>query len=196
MTDTKHQPFPPRVASHAYLQALKAHLKQGGVIAYPTGSCFGLGGLPSHPRAIRHIIKLKKRPQHKGLIVIGAHKRQFKRLIQPLNTAQTAQVNQYWPGPYTFLCPSSGRVLPTLRGQQNTTLAVRVDAHPIARQLCHRLNTALISTSANFSGGVSCKTTRQTQALFGHHVAIVSGRIGQDHRPSTIFDLKTGHKLR
>ncbi|MBP6344398.1 MAG: L-threonylcarbamoyladenylate synthase [Neisseriaceae bacterium] len=196
MTNHPHRPFAPRVASHAYLQALKAHLKQGGVIAYPTGSCFGLGGLPTHPRAIRHIIKLKKRPQHKGLIVIGAHSRQFNRLIQPLSQAQEAQVNQYWPGPYTFLCPSAGRVLPSLRGQQNTTLAVRVDAHPVARQLCRRLNTALISTSANFSGGVSCKNTRQTQKLFGHEALMVAGRIGGDHRPSTIFDLKTGKKLR
>ncbi|MBP6116265.1 MAG: L-threonylcarbamoyladenylate synthase [Neisseriaceae bacterium] len=196
MTDHTHRPFPPRVASHAELLALKAHLKQGGVIAYPTGSCFGLGGLPTHPRAIRQIIKLKKRPQHKGLIVIGAAAHQFKRLIKPLSTEETTQVNQYWPGPYTFLCPNTQRVLPSLRGQQNTTLAVRVDAQPVARHLCRRLNTALISTSANFSGGVSCKTTRQTQALFGHAVMMVPGQIGHDHRPSTIFDLKTGQKLR
>ncbi len=192
----KHQPFPPRVASHTAILALKAHLKQGGVIAYPTESCFGLGGLPTHPHAIRHIIKLKKRPQHKGLIVIGAHKNQFKQLIQPLTSTQTDTVDGYWPGPYTFLCPSSPAVLPALRGHQNTTLAVRVDAHPIAHGLCRRLNTALISTSANFSGGVSCKTTRRTQALFGHEVMMVSGRIGTDHRPSTIFDLASGKKYR
>lgn len=196
MNDHTHQRFAPRIASHAALQSLKAHLKQGGVIAYPTGSCFGLGGLPTHPRAIRHIIKLKKRPQHKGLIVIGSNQRQLKRLIKPLNEAETATVTQYWPGPYTFLCPNASRVLPILRGQQNRTLAVRVDAHPIAQNLCRHLNTALISTSANFSGGVSCKTTRQTQALFGHETMIVPGLIGKDHRPSTIFDLKTGKKLR
>ncbi len=196
MTDTQRKPFPPRVASHALLQALKAHLKRGGVIAYPTESCFGLGGLATHPQAIRHIIRLKKRPQHKGLIVIGSDKGQFKRLIKPLSVEQTATVNRYWPGPYTFLCPSTQRVLPSLRGQQNTTLAVRVDGHPIAHQLCHALQTALISTSANFSGGVSCKTTRRTQALFGADVMMVAGRIGTDPRPSTIFDLKTGKKLR
>jgi len=50
---------------------LKNHLKRGGLIAYPTESCYGLGCLPTHTKALKKLIRLKRRPQHKGMIVIG-----------------------------------------------------------------------------------------------------------------------------
>ena len=50
---------------------LKNHLRRGGLIAYPTESCYGLGCLPTHTKALKKLIRLKRRPQHKGIIVIG-----------------------------------------------------------------------------------------------------------------------------
>jgi len=50
---------------------LKNHLRRGGLIAYPTESCYGLGCLPTHTKALKKLIRLKRRPQHKGMIVIG-----------------------------------------------------------------------------------------------------------------------------
>jgi L-threonylcarbamoyladenylate synthase len=58
---------------------LKAYLKRGGLIAYPTESCYGLGCDPDNRQAVQRILKLKQRPQCKGLILIASHYHQVAR---------------------------------------------------------------------------------------------------------------------
>ncbi|MCV2509504.1 MAG: Sua5/YciO/YrdC/YwlC family protein, partial [Neisseriaceae bacterium] len=70
------------------IRQAKAHLRRGGIIAYATESCFGLGVLPNHPKAISRLIKLKKRAVNKGLIVIGDTIEQFSPLISPLSASE------------------------------------------------------------------------------------------------------------
>ncbi len=62
-----------RPLSFQQIAQLRAYLKRGGVVAYPTESCYGLGALPDNVRGLRTLLRLKKRPQHKGMIVIGAN---------------------------------------------------------------------------------------------------------------------------
>ena len=61
----------PRILSASTLRKLQSHLKKGGLVAYPTESCYGIGCIPTLPKALNRLIHLKKRPQHKGMIVIG-----------------------------------------------------------------------------------------------------------------------------
>ena len=51
---------------------LKNHLKRGGLIAYPTESCYGLGCLPTHTKALKKLIRLHRRAPPQGMIGIGA----------------------------------------------------------------------------------------------------------------------------
>ncbi|WP_434779431.1 L-threonylcarbamoyladenylate synthase [Neisseria sp. Ec49-e6-T10] len=182
--------------AHRQLLHLKAHLKRGGVCAYPTESCFGLGGLPTHPAAIRRILKLKKRPAHKGLIVIAHEFKQIQYLLKPLEQTQKQTVFSYWPGPYTFVLEASKRVLPQLRGVGNTNLAVRITAHEPASFLCYWLNSALISTSANVAKARSIKDIRTLKQKFGQNVLVVQAPLGKSKKPSTIIDLKQNKTLR
>ena len=57
---------------------IRKHLQRGGVIAYPTESCYGLGCDPMNPHAVRRVLKLKKRSTSKGLILIAADIRQLR----------------------------------------------------------------------------------------------------------------------
>ena len=82
----------PRILSAAAARGLRAHLRRGSLVAYPTESSYGLGCLPTHRRALRWLMQLKKRPQHKGLIVIGNDLKQLEPLLQrlPENSFQVA----------------------------------------------------------------------------------------------------------
>lgn len=186
----------PRMLSASIQKKLKAHLKSGGVIAYPTESCYGLGCLPTHSRALLRVIDLKKRPQHKGMIVIGASFSQLQPLLKKPSEKTFEMLSQVWPAPKTFLLPSESQVLPHLRGKGRRKLAVRVPAHEGARQICKDLNTALVSTSCNRAGKRACKTEREVRRQFGRKVWVIGGLVGKQKSPSQIIDGETGRRLR
>lgn len=185
-----------RILSAAFVRRLKSHLKKGGLLAYPTESCYGLGCIPTSSFALRKLIHLKKRPQHKGMIVIGKNQAQLYDLIEMPSEAMQQRLQQEWPAPKTFLLPVGKNILPLLRGKRRNKLAVRVPAHAGARQLCHILNTPLVSTSCNRAGKRACKTEREVRRQFGRQVWVVGGKIGKQKFPSQIIDGETGQRLR
>ncbi|MHB9117697.1 MAG: L-threonylcarbamoyladenylate synthase [Burkholderiales bacterium] len=178
-----------------HLAEIRHHLERGGLIAYPTESCYGLGCDPRNYRAVRALQRLKRRPQNKGLIVVGYSFSQLRGLVAPLSASQLKQVEATWPGPHTWLLPVSKKT-PHWLGGRNKTLAARVTAHSIAAGLCHALDMALVSTSANRSGGKAAKTAKECRRLFGGQVLIIPGRIGRRRKPSTIQDLASGKIVR
>lgn len=181
-------PLPP-------IRHLRAYLKQGGVIAYATESCYGLGCDPRNARAVRRLLWLKRRPRAKGLILIGSEFAQFRRFIAPLPTALEARLHAWWPGPNTLLLPVSRRCPPWLRGK-HSKLAVRVTAHAETARLCQALGMALVSTSANRWGQKPLKTYRACKLAFRDKVLVLPGHIGKRKRPSTILDPLSGSVLR
>jgi len=174
---------------------LHAHLRRGGLIAYPTESCYGLGCDPRNPRALQRLIRLKGRSAAKGLLLIADHFKRLKPFIRPLSAADRARVERTWPGPVTWVVPASAACLPELTGGR-PTIAVRVTAHPGATRLCRSLGMALVSTSANKSGHKPAKTAAECRRIFGAQVRVIAGRIGQRRRPSTLIDLATGTLFR
>jgi len=174
---------------------LRVHLRRGGLIAYPTESCYGLGCDPRNPRALKRLIRLKGRSAAKGLLLIADHFKRLQAFIRPLSAADRARMQQSWPGPVTWVVPASGACSPLLTGGR-PTIAVRVTAHPGAARLCRRLGMALVSTSANKSGKKPAKTAAECRRIFGAQVRVIDGRIGTRKRPSTLIDLTTGTVLR
>lgn len=179
----------------AVARDLRYFLKSGGIIAYPTESCFGLGCDPKNRIAVRRLLKLKGRPQYKGLILIASSLRQLTPYMAPVNKAQQQQLQAGWPGPLTWLVPATNNCPPWLTGGHDT-IAVRVTAHRPAARLCRSAGMALVSTSANHSGCKPAKTARECYRLFGSRVKIIGGHIGGQRKPSTIQDLETGRVIR
>jgi len=177
------------------IAAIRRHLERGGVIAYATESCYGLGCDPRQRNAVKKILRLKGRPQSKGLILIGADFAQFRRHLAPVDAAVAARFKDYWPGPYTLLLPAARHCPKWLTGQ-HAKLAVRVTAHPETARLCRALDMALVSTSANRSGRQPLKTAAACRRAFGAVVWVLPGRIGRRRRPSTIVDPASGGVLR
>jgi L-threonylcarbamoyladenylate synthase len=187
----RHQAQEQEITPQPDVRRLRAYLGRGGIIAYATESCFGLGCDPRNPRAVRRLLWLKRRPQAKGLILIGSEFRQFRRFLAPLPAQLQDRLGEWWPGPNTLLLPVSRRCPPWLRGRHRK-LAVRVTAHPGAARLCRGLDMALVSTSANRSGQKPLKTWRACRQAFDRKVWVLPGRIGKRKRPSTILDPLSG----
>jgi L-threonylcarbamoyladenylate synthase len=174
---------------------IRRHLQHGGVIAYPTESCYGLGCDPRNPVAVQRVLRLKKRSLSKGLILIAAHPRQLRPYLADLPPELANRMRSRWPGPHTWLVPASAHCPNTLRGAHDS-VAVRVTAHRGAAALCRMAGMALVSTSANLSGGKPAKTAAECRRLFGGRVLVIAGPLGARRRPSTIQDLVTGKIIR
>ncbi|WCP67190.1 L-threonylcarbamoyladenylate synthase [Vibrio tubiashii] len=178
-------------------QALKA-LMDGEVIAYPTEGVFGVGCDPDNSEAVRKLLDLKQRPADKGLILIAAS---YQQLIPYIDESQLTQeqlirVKQSWPGPITWIMPSSDRVSRWVSGQHQS-IAVRVTDHPLVQKMCNAFGKPLTSTSANLSGQPPCKTSEEVYLQFGYdQIAVLEGQTGGREKPSEIRDAQSLQVLR
>ena len=174
---------------------LAAHIARGGLIAYPTESCYGLGCDPRNRRAVRRLLRLKGRPQHKGLILIASHFKQLASYLQPLTAQQQEELRSGGAQAVTFLMPARPDCPRWLRGSYDT-LAVRITAHPGAAALCNALHMALVSTSANRGGAKPARTHVDCLRRFGGRALVLPGQVGKRRRPSTIRDWTSGKIVR
>lgn len=174
---------------------LKIWLKRGGLIAYATESCFGLGCDPRNEKAIQKLLKLKQRDAAKGLILIGNNARQLAPFIAPLTPPLRHKMRHAWPGAHTWLVPASSQCPTALTGGRDT-IAVRIPALYPTRQLCELAGMALISTSANISGQKAIKTYQACVRQFAGRVRVIHGKIGHWRKPSRIQHLLTDQIIR
>jgi len=175
-------------------------IRGGGILAYPTEAVYGLGCNPWDRTAVQRLLAIKRRPEHKGLILIAVDFAQLEPFVEPLelDADRMQAVLATWPGPNTWLLPARAGTPGWLRGR-HTTLAVRVTAHPVAAALCAAVGSALVSTSANISERPPARTPLQVRSALGLGPRIdlvLAGRCGTHTRPSTIRDGRTGTVIR
>lgn len=183
---------------HSIDQAVAA-LKEGGVIAYPTEFCFGLGCDPRHAEAVEKILSIKQRDISQGMILVAASTEQVSEYAQLENLPRADEIKASWPGPNTWVLPKLLSTPGWISGR-HTSVAMRVTDHPLVIELCNRFGGAIVSTSANRHGERSATTATQVSAELGDAVdCIVDGELGYadaDQAASNIYDAITGDKLR
>lgn len=179
------------------LDGAVACLQQGGVIAYPTEAVWGLGCDPWNHKAVQRLLALKRRPEHKGLILVAANEQQIAPLLAGLSPVLRQRLHDSWPGRVTFVIPDPDGWAPGWIRGSHASVAVRVSAHPQVRSLCLRWGGPLVSTSANRSGEPP-GTDRATvvQQLGDRLDWITQGQTGSDATPSSILDLVSGRVIR
>lgn len=176
-------------------RAIAAHFKRGGLIAYPTEYCYGLGCDPDNRAAVMRLLRIKRRPQCKGLILIASHFHQIARYLQPRTASEQALLKNSADRAVTYLMPTHHSTPRWLRGSHQT-LGVRLTAYRPAAQLCRSLNSALVSTSANHSGKQPARSYAQCLRYFGSAVLVLPGRVGKGRKPSTISAWADGKIVR
>ena len=167
-------------------------IRNGGVVAYATEYCFGFGGDPMNRMAVWRLLRIKRRPANKGLILIASHIDQLSPYVDNI----PSQVLATWPGPHTWLLVPRDGVPGWIIGD-HSRIAVRVTAHAQAAALCQAAGMAIVSTSANRAGGEPTRRYRDTARRFKGEVDyILPGRVGDARAPTPIRDAVTGELIR
>lgn len=170
-------------------------VRRGGVIAYPTEAVWGLGCDPWDELAVERLLALKDRPVHKGLILVAADIEQFDFLLDDLPEIWLARLAGSWPGPNTWLVPHQNRLPEWISGHHDS-VALRVSAHPLVRELC-ALTGPLVSTSANPAGRPAARSRLRVEQYFpGQLDKLLGGALGGRKNPSLIRDLISGDVVR
>lgn len=170
-------------------------MAEGGLIAYPTEAVFGLGCDPLNEAAVARLLELKRRPLHKGLIVLAADLQQLQPFLAPLDSELQQKLDRTWPGPVTWILPASPATPFWLTGNR-PAIAVRVTDHPLAAELCAACG-PLVSTSANITGSAPARTALQARLRLGPAIdVVVPGAVGGQMRPTEIRDGRSGNILR
>jgi L-threonylcarbamoyladenylate synthase len=167
-------------------------LRRGGIVAYATESCFGLGCDPRNRPAVLRLLKIKQRAPNKGLILIAAEPQQLTPYVASFPPKALAS----WPGPHTWLLNPTTTAPPWVRGR-HPRIAVRVTRHAQAAALCRAAGMALVSTSANRAGERPARSYRQVLRRLGAELDyVLPGRIGELKAPTPITDAATGEVVR
>ncbi|MFC5531096.1 L-threonylcarbamoyladenylate synthase [Cohnella yongneupensis] len=138
--------------AQAGLKEAAAALADGGIVAFPTETVYGLGGDAGNTEAVTRIFAAKGRPSDNPLIVHLAEAADVGRLATQVTEIERRLMEAFWPGPLTLVLPVREGVVSPLVTAGLDTVAVRVPAHETARRLIAESGCPLAAPSANRSG--------------------------------------------
>ena len=145
-------------------------LAEGGLVAFPTETVYGLGADAANPAAIARLYQAKGRPAFNPLIAHVGDLEAAKRLAR-FDARATALAQAFWPGPLTLVLPkTAGCSVAELATAGLDTVAIRIPAHPVARAILAAFGGPVVAPSANLSGHVSPTTA-------AHVASDLNGRI-------------------
>jgi len=159
-------------ANETSIRAAAARLREGGIVAFPTETVYGLGALALDARAVARIFEAKRRPSFDPLIVHVADERMLERIASEVPAAARTLMERFWPGPLTIVLPrASGVPLVTTAGLE--TVAVRMPSHPVARALLEAVGAPLAAPSANAFGSLSPTRAQHVAESLGESVDVI-----------------------
>jgi L-threonylcarbamoyladenylate synthase len=167
-------------------------LKDGGLVAMPTETVYGLAGNACDGRAIAKIYEAKQRPSFNPLIVHIAKIEEADNYAH-INTRTHEIAHYFWPGPLTLILPRKKESpISELAMAGLDTIALRMPAHPVARDLITACGFPLVAPSANKSGSLSPTTPSHVVDSLGAAVDLVLAAGACDiGLESTVLDLTT-----
>jgi L-threonylcarbamoyladenylate synthase len=190
--------------SSVVMQEAVQTLRDGGLVAFPTETVYGLGADAKNPEAIKKIFSTKGRPASHPLIVHVAAPDKFDETqidwvpiltpwVRDLSEDALKLVNFFWPGPLTLVFKKDKSVLNELTGGQDT-VAIRAPAHPLAQELLRKFKDGVVAPSANRFGKVSPTSAADVRNEFEGVIdlMILDGGDCEVGIESTIIDLSSG----
>lgn len=164
-------------------------LQQGGLVAIPTETVYGLAANALDPDAVRKIFMAKGRPSDNPLIIHIASIDQLPALVSAVSPTAKKLMDAFWPGPMTLVFSASD-IVPPIVSAGLSTVAIRFPSHPIAQKLIRLSGLVLAAPSANTSGKPSPTTAqRVSEDLDGKIDVIVDGGRVEVGLESTVIDV-------
>ncbi|MBM4103144.1 MAG: threonylcarbamoyl-AMP synthase [Planctomycetes bacterium] len=152
-------------------QAVKL-IREGGIVAFPTETVYGLGADALNQKAVARIFEIKKRPSFDPLIVHVATLQQMKQLVEDFPAKARQLTEQCWPGPLTIVLPKS-EIVPDIVTAGLSTVAIRMPSHPMALELIRQADTPIAAPSANLFGSVSPTCAEHVREQLGKNVKFI-----------------------
>jgi L-threonylcarbamoyladenylate synthase len=175
--------------SRSSLQRAAAILRDGGTVAFPTETVYGLGGNALNADAVAAIFHAKQRPRWDPLIVHISDEEMLGRVVADLPDAASLLRAKFWPGPLTLLVPRSSDV-PSLVTAGRDRIGVRMPSHPVALELIRLAGVPVAAPSANSFGHTSPTTAQHVlDDLAGRIDAVIDSGETTHGVESTVVDV-------
>src|SRR4030065_1370155 len=147
-------------------------IRQGGIVAFPTETVYGLGADAFNPLAVARIFEVKRRPYFDPLIVHVANPADVKKLVKQIPSNAKKLIERFWPGPLTVVLLKK-EYIPDIVTAGLPTLAIRMPSHPMALSLIRESNSPIAAPSATLFGYVSPTTAEHVREQLGDQVDLI-----------------------
>jgi len=164
----------PRVvlAAERHIERAAKLIREGGVVAFPTETVYGLGASAFEPLAVARVFELKARPRFDPLIVHIASVREVESLAASFPLAAQKLAEQFWPGPLTLVLPKHP-IVPDIVTAGLSSVAIRQPDHPVALSLIRTAGVPIAAPSANLFGRTSPTTAAHVDEQFNERLELI-----------------------
>jgi tRNA threonylcarbamoyl adenosine modification protein (Sua5/YciO/YrdC/YwlC family) len=164
-------------------------LRGGGLIAYPTDSCYALGWHLGDVAALERVRRIRKADKHHHFTLVCANLAEVGRFAR-LETWQFRMLRACLPGPYTFLLPATRETPRRLQHAKRRTIGVRIPAHRVSQLLLAELGEPLMSSTLMVGGDAQPLTAgREIQQRLEHEIDAILDGGDCGTNPTTVVDL-------
>ena len=164
-------------------------LRNGGVVAIPTDTVYGLAAAFDDEEAVDRVFRIKSRPSGLAVPLLLDDASSVERYVSDVPESFWALAKTFWPGPLTIVLRKSHLVSDKLTAGRDT-VGLRVPDHRLPRYISKSLEKAITGTSANLSGSPSLTTAQEVEAQLGDAVdLVIDGGAARGTTASTVVDL-------
>ena len=162
-------------------------LREGGIVAFPTDTVYGLGADAFNLEAVERIYEIKSRPRHLPFPLLIADMSQVTDIAESMSGIARFLATRFWPGGLTLVLPKRDSL--PLYLARGSAVALRIPSHPICQSLIQSLGNPVIGTSANISGKPATLAADEVEQQLGNEIDfIIDGGECPGGRESTIVD--------
>lgn len=164
-------------------------IRQGGIVAFPTESFYGLGVDPAMEGAVERLFLVKRRQKDRPILLLIAAAGALDHLASRITPAARRLMDAFWPGGLTLVFSASDRI-PSAITAGTGKIGIRMSSHPVAAALAQAVGGTLTGTSANLSGMSPCRYAQEVLRQLGGRVdRILDGGITAGKNASTVLDV-------
>jgi len=177
------------------IQVAAEIIRNGGLVAFPTETVYGLGADALNPEAVAALFEAKKRPLDNPPIIHVANVNEIDVLVEEVPQKARLLMETFWPGPLTLIFKRSTKV-PSLTTAGLDTIAIRIPNHKVALALINQSQRPIAAPSANLAGKPSPTTAQHVcEDLGGRIDVIIDGGATKIGVESTVVDLSVDPPL-
>ena len=186
-----HMSCPILKANPQGIKKVARIILQGGVVAFPTETFYGLAADAWNEAAVKKVFQIKGREEGKPILLLVVDRSWLSGLVQEVNPLAERLMEKFWPGPLTLVFEASPHLSPLLTANTGE-IGLRISSHPVAQALVRHVGKAITGTSANLSGQPSASFAHEVFRALGTKVdAILDGGKTTGGLGSTVLDVSS-----